>query len=232
MNPTSLLTLNLAPNHTPSYRKLIPQLLRLVTPLLCLLFPFPELALGQSRSRYPPQPCLGPVRAPPTLGHGPALRPLEALASEAVTGLQLVKSRRLPLFAGTESGFWHTFPCRQYWYFFPVTRESAHILASCHFSSEISRLRCARDLGRGIGRLPYRFVNASILPRKRQVLCRELGPLVSLLVPWNALVGWAPPDLNGDVRSGSPKRRNAARLDWLAGGPGRRVRIRDSEQPC
>jgi hypothetical protein len=39
-------------------------------------------------------PGLGPVRAPPALSWGPILRPLEVLASEAMTYLQLVESCR------------------------------------------------------------------------------------------------------------------------------------------
>jgi hypothetical protein len=64
-------------------------------------------------------PCLGPVRAPPTHGCGPAPRPREALATETITSLQLVEARRqrLLLFAGARSGFWSAFRFRQCRYF-------------------------------------------------------------------------------------------------------------------
>jgi hypothetical protein len=64
-------------------------------------------------------PCLGPVRAPPTHGCGPAPRPRQGVATKTITGLQLVESRRqrLLLFAGARSGFWSAFCFRQCRYF-------------------------------------------------------------------------------------------------------------------
>ena len=49
---------------------------------------------------------------------------------------------------------------------------------------------------------------ASIPPMSIRIIRCKLGPLIGLLVPWNALVGWAPPDLDGNIRVGLSLRCN------------------------
>jgi hypothetical protein len=81
--------------------------------------------------------------------------------------------------------------------FLPVMRPPAH------FFSEISRLRCARDLGRRLRTDPIRVPKA-FHPTGVGLFRSEFGPFIGLLVSQDALVGWAPSNLDDDARPGSP----------------------------
>ena len=73
-------------------------------------------------------------------------------------------------------------------------------LVSDHFRSERSRLTLASDRGSGNFRSvmePSRFVVES---HSTPLVRCELGPLVGYLIASNALVAWAPPDLDPGVR--------------------------------
>ena len=98
--------------------------------------------------------------------------------------------------AATPSGFW-VFGIR---YFVLEVRPPAHWRASAHFFSEISRLRFARDRGRGIVVPPSgpRVVALPFHPVGVWLLCRYFRPLVGFFIAGDAFVGWAPPDLYGD----------------------------------
>jgi hypothetical protein len=56
-----------------------------------------------------------------------------------------------------------------------------------------------RDLSLEVGKRTWELLH----PARVRFFCRELRALVSLLVPGDALVGGASPNLDGDVRSGS-----------------------------
>jgi len=91
---------------------------------------------------------LGSVTAPPALRGGPLLCPVEVLPGQAVARLDLVEPRSEPLGAACHRGIWR-FGMR---YFDLEVRPPAHWRTSAHFLLEVSRLRFARDGGRGISR--------------------------------------------------------------------------------
>jgi len=95
-------------------------------------------------------PCLCPVPTPPALSGGPILRPVYALPSEAVTCLQPVEPQGEP--PGTTCYRNVGLLPARHTVSFPGGPAPAHCRASAHSFSEISRLRCARDLGSGIVR--------------------------------------------------------------------------------
>ena len=122
-------------------------------PNLCPQDPLPGLPLEAYLEQVIP--CLRPARAPPVLSGGSALRPAQVLPDEGVTCLQLIKligqaSWSYPL-PPRLAAVW--LAART----FGRLGLPAQRLASAHFFSEISRVRCARDLGSGIVRASVRY---------------------------------------------------------------------------
>jgi len=114
----------------------------------CLLLRFPFVAVFKQML-----PRLRLVLTPPTLCRVRILRPLQVLACAAVLRLELME----PPCQSLQSSCYHVVLVHVsgIWYFFPLTLFLDHFHASSHFFSEISLFKSAKDLGGGIGRLPY-----------------------------------------------------------------------------